>query len=90
MKPFELGMAVIEPDHPIEAGALVTINYTYIAGHPIDDTGSFSVMLAISALLNFPTRKRQITAQSQQLATAASSRAGIPKGTYAPGAVPFS
>jgi hypothetical protein len=44
MKSFELGKAYIEPDHPIEAGALVTIRYTYVAGHPIDDTGYVKIV----------------------------------------------
>ena len=36
---LHLGAATIEPCGPVEAGAPVTLTWTYTAGHPIDDTG---------------------------------------------------
>ena len=36
---LDLGTATIEPGDPVEAGARVTLTWTYTAGHPVDDTG---------------------------------------------------
>jgi len=41
---IDLGSARIAPEGPITAGEYVTITYTYIAGHPIDDSGYLKVV----------------------------------------------
>jgi len=40
---LDLGKAEIAPADPIVAGSLVTLTFTYTAGHPIDDTGYIKV-----------------------------------------------
>ncbi len=40
---FSLGSAVVHPDQPIIAGSYTTITFTYIAGHPIDDSGYLKI-----------------------------------------------
>jgi hypothetical protein len=38
-----LGKAILQPDQPIVAGSFTTITFTYIAGHPVDDSGYLKV-----------------------------------------------
>jgi hypothetical protein len=40
---FDLGMACIHPGTPVIAGSYTTISYTYICGHPIDDSGYLKI-----------------------------------------------
>lgn len=40
---IKLGRAVIEPKGPVEAGAYVTITFTYTVEHPIDDSGYIKI-----------------------------------------------
>ncbi len=43
MQSYDLGSARIEPGGAIEAGAFITVTYTYTAGHPIDDSGYLKI-----------------------------------------------
>ena len=40
---FDLGEAAIQPDQPVAAGQYMTVNFTYTAGHPIDDSGYIKI-----------------------------------------------
>ena len=40
---IKLGKAVIEPRKPVEAGSYITVNFTYAAEHPIDDSGYIKI-----------------------------------------------
>ncbi len=41
------GKALIDPAKPVVAGLFVTITYTYICGHPIDDGGSLKLVFRL-------------------------------------------
>lgn len=47
MQELDLGHATIDPKEPVIAGAFTTINYTYTAGHPIDDSGYIKIVFRI-------------------------------------------
>jgi hypothetical protein len=47
MHHYELGLASIQPSQPVVAGSYSTINFTYIAGHPIDDSGYIKIAFRI-------------------------------------------
>ena len=47
MQELDLGNATIDPKEPVIAGAFTTINYTYTAGHPIDDSGYIKIVFRI-------------------------------------------
>ena len=83
------GKATIRPDHPVVAGSFTTITFTYTAGHPIDDSGYVKIAFRTWATLarrSSTIPPRPTTAPSAPPATAASSPAGTPRGTRAPGA----
>lgn len=44
---LDLGQAVIHPRQPIVAGSFATIEFTYTAGHPIDDSGYVKIAFRI-------------------------------------------
>ncbi len=41
---FDLGTATVSPNEPFIAGEYATITYSYITGHPIDDTGFIKIV----------------------------------------------
>ena len=44
MRKLDLGKATVTPARPITAGAYVTLEYTYTAGCPIDDSGFIKIV----------------------------------------------
>ena len=53
-EPIDLGKAVITPRRPLVAGSLVTLTYTYTAGHPIDDSGCVKVAFRFAGDFGVP------------------------------------
>ncbi len=43
MNQYNLGFAQIDPQQPVVAGSFTTIEFTYTAGHPIDDSGYLKI-----------------------------------------------
>lgn len=52
--PRSLGTATLTPARPVTAGALVTLRYTYTAGHPIDDTGAVKIAFRFAGDFGVP------------------------------------
>jgi hypothetical protein len=44
MQSTDLGRAHIQPNEVVEAGAFITVTYTYIAEYPIDETGYLKIV----------------------------------------------
>jgi hypothetical protein len=44
MQHIDLGKAIIRPKRPVVAGSFTTITFTYVSGHPIDDTGFIKIV----------------------------------------------
>ena len=44
MQQIALGYATIQPKRPIVAGSYTTLTLTYVAGHPVDDSGYVKIV----------------------------------------------
>lgn len=51
---LDLGHATVRPNQPVQAGALVTLTYTFTVGHPIDDTGTIKIAFRFAGDFGVP------------------------------------
>ncbi|MBT5876490.1 MAG: DUF3604 domain-containing protein [Candidatus Latescibacteria bacterium] len=54
MAEFELGQALIDQVTPVVAGSNITVRYSYVAGHPIDDTGYLKIVFRFAGDFGMP------------------------------------
>ncbi len=46
---LDLGSACLEPAGKLVAGSWVTLRFTYVTGHPIDDSGCIKIALRFAS-----------------------------------------
>lgn len=54
MAEFDLGHAHIDQVTPVVAGSNITVRYSYVAGHPIDDTGYLKIVFRYAGDFGMP------------------------------------